>query len=304
VQQALVTRLMCYTDNPAFTVNPPAIAAPNTGADTCPPAPAAECGDGLPGSPPPLVYGDIDLAHTQLSGVGTNYYDTTTNTIHIEGCFQGVDNDVVGGPQHIVYTRAVIDAHTGQGTVDIWLARPDCLNPDPTLPTFDDKPIETAENYPTKGTNGLPETGAQCAGNTDSDGDGVADDGCPENHYDTDLDGCTDTQELRDTQGTGGLRDPYNRWDFEDQFTGAPPAKDRTVAVGDIGAVVARFGSAGSPAGDPNASPPAAPAYHTSADRNGSLPGSNAWNLKPPNGSVTVGDIGTVVSQFGQGCTS
>jgi hypothetical protein len=67
--------------------------------------------------------------------------------------------------------------------------------------------------------------------------------------------------------------------------------------------VVSRFGSSGSPTGDPNATPPAAPAYHTSADRNGSLPGSNAWNARPANGSISVGDVGSVVAQFGHSCT-
>ena len=45
--------------------------------------------------------------------------------------------------------------------------------------------------------------------------------------------------------------------------------------------------------------------YHTSADRSGSLLGSNAWNFKPPDGSVSVGDIGAVVAQFGHlGCSA
>jgi hypothetical protein len=42
--------------------------------------------------------------------------------------------------------------------------------------------------------------------------------------------------------------------------------------------------------------------YHTSADRSGALPGSNAWNLRPPDGTITGGDIAAVVAQFGHNC--
>lgn len=311
-QEPLVTRLYCYTDNSQLTVNPPGTGtvqndmdgAPDNN-DVCGPAPlqpASECGDGLPGSPPPARFGDIDTTHVQLSGSG-NYYDTSTNQIHFEGCFTGLDNEYIGGAQHLMYIRATIDAHTGQGAVDFWLARPNCDNPDPFGPTVNDAKIEMAEQLSTNGGTPPPEVGADCMGNADSDGDGVADDGCPENHYDTDLDGCTDTQELRDMQAPGGVRDPYNRWDFDDQFTGAPPAKDRIISVGDIGSVVSRFGSSGSPKGDPNAMPPPAPAYHSSADRNGALPGSNAWNVRGPDGIVSIGDVGSVVAQFGHSCT-
>jgi Tol biopolymer transport system component len=63
------------------------------------------------------------------------------------------------------------------------------------------------------------------------------------------------------------------------QFTGAPLTRDQIVAVGDIGAVVNRFGASGDPSGNPLTTPGAATGYHTSADRNGSIPGQNAWNL-------------------------
>lgn len=33
---------------------------------------------------------------------------------------------------------------------------------------------------------------------------------------DTDADGCTDFQELGSTAGLGGLRDPFNKWDYFD----------------------------------------------------------------------------------------
>jgi hypothetical protein len=338
-QEALTTRLQCYTDNPALTVNPNLYPGkgqnPNDGIpdldDICNlpttpgSQPASECGDGQPGGPPPagpppaFVFADIDATHTQWSGTG-NFFDPTTNTFHIEGCIQGVDNEITGGIADIVYARAVIAAHNGalvtndgdpgvamsagDGLVDIWTQRPNCNNPDPTLPggAFNDALIQIAENFSTKGPNPPAESGANCTGNDDDDGDGVNDDGCPENHYDNDQDGCTDTQELRNTQGTGGLRDPYNRWDFMDQFIGG--SKDRSVTGGDIGIIVSRFGRTGSPTGDPLAAPSSTTGYTVSADRGPALPGSNSWNLKSPDGSITGGDVAAVVAQFGHNCLS
>jgi hypothetical protein len=118
----------------------------------------------------------------------------------------------------------------------------------------------------------------------------------------TGADGCTTWEELGTNALQGGERDPFNFWDFMDQWIGG--AKDRAISGGDIGAVVSRFGSAGSPTGDPLVPPVATTGYHVSADRDGSIPGGFAWDLKPPNGSVSGGDIGAVVSQFGHSCTA
>jgi hypothetical protein len=38
------------------------------------------------------------------------------------------------------------------------------------------------------------------------------------------------------------------------------------------------------------------------ADRNGAIPGQNPWNLAPPDGSVSAGDIAAVVAQYGHSC--
>jgi hypothetical protein len=110
-----------------------------------------------------------------------------------------------------------------------------------------------------------------------------------------------DWEELGVAQGSGGLRDSFNFWDFYDVPTGSPLARDKVVGSADIGGVVARFGSTGDPAGDPLSAPPAAPAYHTAYDRGGVL-GPNNWNLKPPDGVISIGDQGAVVAQFGHTC--
>ena len=87
-----------------------------------------------------------------------------------------------------------------------------------------------------------------------------------------------------------------------DQWTGSPFVRDKIIAVGDIGALVSRFGTSGDPSGDPLTPPVASTGYHTIADRNGAYPGGDPWDLLPPNGNVSVGDIGAVVVQFGHSC--
>jgi hypothetical protein len=132
----------------------------------------------------------------------------------------------------------------------------------------------------------------------DTDGDTVLNGVDP----DDDDDGCMDTQEQGTDPLTGGRRSPHHPWDFMDQFTGPALAKDQAITISDVAAVVARFGTTGNPSGDPLATPSSATGYHTSADRNGSFPGQNAWNLQPANGSVSSGDIAAVVAQFGHTC--
>jgi hypothetical protein len=119
---------------------------------------------------------------------------------------------------------------------------------------------------------------------------------------DADADGCQDKQELGASALLGGRRDPLSVWDFMDQFVGLPPARDGVVAGGDIGAVVARYGSMGDPGGDPLVAPLSMTGYHTSADRSGAMAGGDPWDLAPPDGSISGGDIGAAVAQFGHSC--
>ncbi|MEX1255549.1 MAG: PQQ-dependent sugar dehydrogenase [Dehalococcoidia bacterium] len=120
---------------------------------------------------------------------------------------------------------------------------------------------------------------------------------------DTDGDGCLDSDEVGPDPQLGGQRDPLSVWDFMDQWTGSPFTRDRIISIGDVGAVVNRFGASGNPGGDPLTPPPDMTGYHTSADRNGSIPGQDPWDLQPPDGNVSIGDIGAAVVQFGHNCT-
>jgi hypothetical protein len=123
-------------------------------------------------------------------------------------------------------------------------------------------------------------------------------------HVDTDRDGCPDASELSNAPSSGGVRNPKSFWDFFSVPTGLGPGRDRRITIGDVVAVVRRFGLSGSPLMDPLSEPPPTPPfpqfYHTAFDR--TLVGPNVWNLGPPNGSITILDIALVVGQFGHTC--
>jgi hypothetical protein len=126
----------------------------------------------------------------------------------------------------------------------------------------------------------------------------------PDIDDDTDSDTCTDLDEMRTVAGSeaaGGRRDLSNFWDFFDTPTGAPLARDGSVAGTDFFALLARFGSSGDNGIDPLSPPPAPPAYHTAYDR-GSSSGPNPWNLTMADGAIAGTDFFAVLSQFGHVC--
>jgi hypothetical protein len=105
-----------------------------------------------------------------------------------------------------------------------------------------------------------------------------------QNTIDSDGDGCSNAEELGSNEVLGGRRDRYNPHDFFDT-----PVLDRSVTVGDIAQLVARFGTM---VGSLN--------YNAAYDR--TLLGPDPWDLGPPNGSVTVQDMALIVAQFGHHC--
>jgi hypothetical protein len=124
---------------------------------------------------------------------------------------------------------------------------------------------------------------------------------CLTPELDSDVDGCTNAQELGSDQMDGGLRNPMRFWDVFDTPTGANGAKDRAVSGSDFFAILGRFGSEGNPAIDPLSLPPPAPTYHTAYDRDASS-GPNPWNLTAANGSIAGTDFFAVLGQFGLNC--
>jgi hypothetical protein len=132
---------------------------------------------------------------------------------------------------------------------------------------------------------------------------------------DSDHDGCSDAQENGPNEQQGGDRDPDNFWDFFDVPSGGGMQRDGAVTAGDLAGVVSRFGSNdGSPGtfnrnSDPLSAPSAAvqPSgarvnYHPAFDRGGSMSGGDPWDLLPPSGSITAGDVASIVVQFGHSC--
>lgn len=130
-----------------------------------------------------------------------------------------------------------------------------------------------------------------------------------DNNADFDEDGCANGAEFGDDETAGGLRNPLLHWDFMDQYTGVPLAKDGGVVANDMSAVVARFGTlrGSTPTKDEALAealitPTDATSYHPSADRGGGVLGANPWDLLPPDGGIVANDISAVVAQFGHTC--
>ena len=122
---------------------------------------------------------------------------------------------------------------------------------------------------------------------------------------DKDGDGCTDAQELGSNSARGGQRDSNNFWDFFDTPNSAN-VRDRAITIADIGRVVQRFGTSGTlPLSleeqvQAALSPPPSAGFHPAFDR--TPVGPELWNIGPPNGGVTIQDIGLIVAQFGHSC--
>lgn len=104
---------------------------------------------------------------------------------------------------------------------------------------------------------------------------------------DTDGDGCTNGQEIGPDEMSGGLRDPFNEWDFFDTNG------DKTVnLVDDIFAVADAFGLTPADAG-----------YSVALDRSPAPPGAEVWEMGPPDGIVDLfNDVFGAAFQFGHSC--
>ena len=284
--QPLITTLQCYTNSTSVTVDFHGIAATGGDVGTCPPAlapplPDARCGDGLKGRGGSLSYlagPFLDIQpgelRTVLQGAG-NYYDTNTNTLHTSGCFQNVKGLL--GPNIFVQSR--IDAHTGVGYVNIWTQRPDCVKPAkaPNAPLEFHAKVETTE-----------QGGNQAL-------------------VDTDHDGCTDATELNDAAGSqqnGGIRDPWNYWDFYDMDF------DGSIGFGDFLEMLQHYGSddaGGTAVVNRNSHPIKTPetpllVYHPRFDRGNFIPGANGWNENAADGSIGFNDFLSLLRQYTHSC--
>jgi hypothetical protein len=129
----LEMRLYCYTDNPAIPVNPEAGDEVGDGYEGLPPPAAAvddtnppaesgaQCqngqdddGDTVADDGCPAIWGDVDDAHSALTGA----LDKGTNRMTMSGCYEDRDGT---GALGAVYLESDQDAHDGKGTVDIYV---------------------------------------------------------------------------------------------------------------------------------------------------------------------------------------
>jgi PKD repeat protein len=142
----------------------------------------------------------------------------------------------------------------------------------------------------------------------DSDGDGLSDqmefflfgldpfdtdsddDGTPDGDEDFDSDRCGNLAEMQTAPGseqTGGLRDPFNPWDYFNS------GKDGVNRVTDISLVIQHYGH----------DQGVAPDYSSNFDRT-PLAGGYAWEFGPPNGTIRIVDVSGAVSSYGHDCST
>ncbi len=295
--QPLSWRLGCYSDSPSIVINSAYPEA--SGNTTCPPAPATMCGNGSEEdeSPPGCVGGgdparcpdtlppDCPTAATcrpnqwvfaaldptnypaTASDSTLNYYDASDNSIHFGGCFAKLSQGY--GPYS--YATGVLDAATMEGAFSA------------TVGITDDADCQNGPPF----SSGAPIAGSiqldKLASNVDSLGNPLPVDQL----YDGDGDGCPDKKELGSNPTQGGLRDPWNPWDFFNPETANTP---HTQTVADILKVVAQYGKNQSN-----------PAYTAWTDRT-VVYGGQTWSLGPPDGQETVVDILSAVKQYNHSC--
>jgi hypothetical protein len=249
---ALTARTYCYIDSPSIAVNPQV-----AGAKTCPPADAQYCGDGLVGAAPPgrtvsvtgkINFGDINDQHDILAG------QLSGEALTLAGCL--ADRDGAAAPGN-VYLTGEPDIDTGRGILLVYEQ-------------------QTTQNCIGGTPSGIPKTA----------GLALARQALTSQQRDTDSDGCPDRRELSDTKTLGGLRDPFNRFDYMN------PSGDGVNRVDDILSVVGEYF---------DDDPPGNIDYGSKTDRT-AIGFSNEWNLGPPNGQQRVDDILNIVKQYFHDC--
>jgi hypothetical protein len=123
--------------------------------------------------------------------------------------------------------------------------------------------------------------------------------------FDTDGDGCIDGEEIGTDIELGGMRDPLNPWDFADVPAPALPggARNGAVALTDVGAALTWVGAVNG--GMPNVN---GRDYDDDSNTNGVDDGAeydrtpNGEISGPPNGAISLQDVGVILAQVGDSC--
>jgi hypothetical protein len=219
-----------------------------------------------PPSPPPPPYQALDTAGALVPLTGT--FDTSTGAYTLEvGCLPAdLDADTVVGD-------GIFVSLTGNTTKAGLLASANVLlEIDDGEAGARQQPTPTTCSEKDQTIGPTPITYASL---------GIAD------NFDGDQ--CTTREELGTVASAGGLRDPFNPYDFFN------PNKMGGVDVDDIFFISAP--------GRIFSSPPA-PLYTTNADRASvaGRPGPNGWNAGPPNGVIDIDDIFSASAAFAHNC--
>jgi hypothetical protein len=133
---------------------------------------------------------------------------------------------------------------------------------------------------------------------------------------DSDGDGCSNSEETGPDPNLGGARDPGSPWDFFDVPTpaltmGNPSGmRNKAVSLTDVGAVLFYVGTTYGGGTNPNGVD-----YDTDYnanttddgreyDRTPSTVTGEPWHSGPPNGAVSLSDVGVALAQVGDNCAA
>jgi hypothetical protein len=116
---------------------------------------------------------------------------------------------------------------------------------------------------------------------------------------------CIDSEETGGNLALGGMRDPLNPWDFADVPAPALPGgvRNGAVTLTDVGAALTWVGTTNG--GMPNVN---GRDYDDDSNTNGVEDGAeydrtpNGQISGPPNGAVSLSDVGVILAQVGDSC--
>jgi hypothetical protein len=120
---------------------------------------------------------------------------------------------------------------------------------------------------------------------------------------------CTDAEELGGNINLGGMRNPLNPWDFADVPAPALPmagsVRNGAVSLSDVGAALTWVGATNNGGSNVNGRD-----YDNDDNGNGVEDGAEYDRTPagaisgPPNGAVSLSDVGVVLNQVGDNCTA
>jgi hypothetical protein len=139
---------------------------------------------------------------------------------------------------------------------------------------------------------------------------------CLEPALDPDNDGCSNAEETGANQLLGGKRDPFNAHDFFDvpapalHMNTQNGVRNKAVSLVDVGAVLYFVGTVNNGMANP-----AGYDYDTDFnnntiddgaeyDRTPSMTPMQPWRSGPPNGAVSLMDVGIALAQVGTNCSA